>query len=128
MGLFKHEACLRHRALEGVHQQQATVGHAQHALHLAAEVSVARGVDDVYLDVLIDDRHVLGQDGDAPLALQVIVVEDEVARLLRVAEQVSRLEHIVHERRFAVVHVGDDGNVSDVLHAYLSFFGVQNYE
>jgi hypothetical protein len=45
--LGQHEPSLRHRAFAGVHQQQATISHSQHPLHLAAEVGVARRVDDV---------------------------------------------------------------------------------
>ena len=48
--------CIRdrgHAALGGIHQQQNAVDHLQHALHLAAKVSVARGVDDVDLDALV---------------------------------------------------------------------------
>ena len=52
-GVTQHEAGLGHRALEGVDEQQGAVGHLEHALHLAAEVGVARGVDDVDLDVLV---------------------------------------------------------------------------
>jgi hypothetical protein len=46
-GLLGHEARLRHRAVHRVDQQQHRVDHRQHALDLAAEVGVARGVDDV---------------------------------------------------------------------------------
>ena len=47
----EHEARLRHGPLGGVHQQDDAVDHLQYALHLAAEVGVARGVNDVYLVV-----------------------------------------------------------------------------
>ena len=45
--LLQHEPRLRHRAFEGVDQQQRAVGHAEHALDLAAEVGVAGRVDEV---------------------------------------------------------------------------------
>ena len=51
--------------LEGVDEQQAAVGHVEHAFHFTAEVGVARSVDDVDLGVPIVDRYVLGKDGDA---------------------------------------------------------------
>ena len=47
--LLQHEARLRHGAFGGVHQQDNAVDHLEHALHLAAEVGVARGIDDVDL-------------------------------------------------------------------------------
>ena len=45
--LAQHELGLWHRAVDGVDQQQAAVGHVQHSLDLAGEVGVARRVDDV---------------------------------------------------------------------------------
>ena len=54
-GLLEHEAGLRHGAFEGIDQQQHAVGHVEHALHLAAEVGMAGGVDDVDLDILVGD-------------------------------------------------------------------------
>ena len=47
--LLQHETGLGHAALGSVHQQQHAVDHLQHALHLAAKVGVARGIDDVDL-------------------------------------------------------------------------------
>ena len=88
-GLLQHKARLGHRALKGVDQQQAAVSHIEHALHLAAKVAVTRGVDDVDLVTVVRDGHILGQDGNAALAFQVIAVQDLSAHLLIVAEQVS---------------------------------------
>jgi hypothetical protein len=48
--------------------------HGQAALHLAAEVRVARRVDDVDRQAAVLDRGVLREDGDALLALQVVGV------------------------------------------------------
>ena len=102
-GVREHEAGLRHRALGGVAQQQRAVGHAQDALDLAAEVGVARGVDDVDLDALL-----------------VVGVEHALLYLLVRAEGVRGLQQLVHERGLAVVDVRDDGNVPDVLLAHMS--------
>ena len=121
-GVTQHEAGLGHRALEGVDEQQGAVGHLEHALHLAAEVGVARGVDDVDLDVLVLDGDVLGEDGDATLALLVVGIQDAVLDLLVCAEGVRRAEKLVNEGGLAVVDVRDDGDVAEVLltHGFLS--------
>ena len=58
-GLAGHEAGLGHRAFDRVDQQQHAVDHRQHALDLAAEVGVARGVDDVDVGVAVLDGAVL---------------------------------------------------------------------
>ena len=51
--LAQHEAGLGERALGGVDEQQHAVDHRQRPLDLAAEVGVARGVDDVDLHVAV---------------------------------------------------------------------------
>ena len=110
--LLQHEAGLRHAALGGVHQQQHAVDHFEHALHLAAKVGVARGVDDVDLDALIHAGAVLGKNGDAALALDIAGVHHALGDLLVRAERAGLLEHLVHQRRLAVVDVGNDGDVA----------------
>ena len=119
-GLLQHEARLGHRALEGIDQQQHAVAHVQHALDLAAEVGVARGVDDVDLIVLVDDRNVLREDRDAAFAFQVVVVQYEFAgRLGVVPQDVSCQNHLVHECGFAVIDVGNNRNIAQFLHRNL---------
>ena len=111
-GAAEHKAGLGHGALGGVHQQDHAVDHLQDALHLAAEVSMARGVHNVDLGVAVLDGGVLGQDGDAPLTLQIVGVHDPLHRLLVLAVHAALLEHLVHQGGLAVVHVGDNGYVS----------------
>ena len=112
--LAEHEARLRHRPVEGVHDQEHAVDHPQDALDLAAEVGVARRVDDVDAGVLPDDGRRLGEDGDAPLALQVVAVHRALGDLLVGAEGAGLLQQVVHERGLAVVDVGDDGDVTNL--------------
>ena len=125
-GLAQHVAGLRHGALGGVHQQQHAVGHLQHPLDLAAEVGVAGGVDDVDVVVVaravgVVDRAVLGQDRDAPLALQRVGVEDALALQFALAELAALAEELVDQRRLAVVDVGDDGDVANLLIGHGNF-------
>ena len=117
--LAEHEPGLRQRALGGVDQQGDAVDHRQPALDLTAEVGVARGVDDVDEQVLAADRGVLREDRDALLALQVHRVHDPVldrALVDRVGVVGTALQqHRVDERGLAVVDVGDDRDVADLL-------------
>ena len=115
----QHEAGLGHGALKGVDQQQGAVGHTQHALDLATKVGVARGVDDVDLDVLVLDRDVLGENRDAALALLVVRVQDAVLDLLVGTEGVRGTQELVNHRRLAVVDVGDDGDVPQIVYAHV---------
>ena len=111
-GPGEDEAGLGHGALGGVHQEDDAVDHFQDALHLPAEVGVAGGVHDVDLHIPVLDGGVLGQDGDAPLPLQVAGVHHPVLDLLVGPKGAALFEHLVHQRRLSVVHVGDDGDVA----------------
>ena len=113
--LAQHEAGLRQRALGRVDEEQHAVDHRQAPLHLAAEVGVAGGVDDVDLHVAVGHRGVLGEDRDALLPLEVHRVHDPLVDVLVGAERAGLPEHLVDEGGLAVVDVGDDRHVAEVL-------------
>ena len=114
-GLGQDEAGLGHGALGGVNQQDNTVDHLQDTLHLAAEVGVAGGVHDVDLDVAVLHGGVLGGDGDTALTLQVVGVHDAVGHSLVLTVNAGLLEQLVHQGGLAVVNVGNNGYVSDLI-------------
>ena len=72
-------------------------------------------VDDVDFVAVVEDRGLLGGDGDAAFVLLVARVHNEgLAHFcLVVAKSVGLLKKAVDERGFAVVDVRDDGDVSD---------------
>ena len=113
--LAQHEARLRHHAFGGVDQQQHALHHLQHPLDLAAEVGVARRVDDVELDPVVLDRGVLGQDRDAAFALERIGVQRPRLDVLALAIEPALTKHRIDQRRLAVVDVGDDREIPDIL-------------
>ena len=113
--LLQHETGLGHAALSSVHQQQNAVDHLQHALDLAAEVGVARGIDDIDLDALVGAGAVLGQNGDAALTLDVTAVHDTLCHSLIVAESAALAQQGVHQRGLAVVNVSDDSDIAQIV-------------
>ena len=113
--LAQDEARLRQRALRGVDEEQHPVDHRQPALDLAAEVGVAGGVDDVHLHPVVVDRGVLGEDRDPLLALEVHRVHHPLGDVLALAEGAGLPQHRVDQGRLAVVDVGDDRDVSEVV-------------
>ena len=113
--LLQHETGLGHAALSSVHQQQNAVDHLQHALDLAAEVGVARGIDDIDLDALVGAGAVLGQNGDAALTLDVTAVHDTLSHSLIVAESAALAQQGVHQRGLAVVNVSDDSDIAQIV-------------
>src|SRR5215204_3178731 len=111
-GLAQDEARLGHGTLGCVHEQEAAVHHAEDAFDLAAEVRVARGVDDVDLDSLVLHGRVLGQNGYAPFLLKHIAVHGALGDLLPVPELQGLPEQSVYERGLAVIDVRDYGDVA----------------
>ena len=110
----EHVAGLGHGAFVGVDQQEHRVDHAEHALDLAAEVGVARRVDDVDEVALPLDGAVLAADRDAAFALEVVAVHHALLDVGVVAEHARGAEDGVDQGRLAVIDVSDDGEVADV--------------
>ena len=110
--LAQHEPRLRQRPFRRVDEQHHAVDHRQRALHLAAEVGVARRVDDVDQHVVVVDGGVLRENRDAALALELGVVHGALGDPLVRAERAALVQQRVDERGLAVVDVGDDGDVA----------------
>jgi hypothetical protein len=118
--LAQHEAGLRQRPLGRVDEQQHAVDHRQAALHLPAEVGVARRVDDVddghrAVRVLAVHGGVLRQDRDALFLLQVTRVHQAFDGVVAAMGQCAGLpQHRINQCRLAVIDVSDDGDVSEI--------------
>ena len=74
---------------------------------------MTRSVHDVDLVVLIVDGGVLGQNGDATLPLQIAGIHDPLHGGLILPVDAALLEHFVYQGGFAMVNVGNDGNITD---------------
>lgn len=72
--LLKDELRLRHGTFRRTDDEDNTVNHRHDAFDLATEVLMARRVNDVKLQVVIDDACVLRHDRDASFLLKVDVV------------------------------------------------------
>ena len=112
--LGEHKACLRHRALSRIYQQQCAVYHAENTFYLAAEVRMSRCINDIDLGVAVAYRGVLCQNGDTTLTLQIVGVHDTVCHSLIFPEYAALLQHLVNQRGLAVVNVGDNGDISQI--------------
>ena len=79
---------------------------------------MARRIDDVHVVMLVFERGILGANGDPFLPLQIHRIHQSFLGGLRLigAERPRLFEQTIDERRLAVIHVGDDRNVSDVQH------------
>ena len=105
-------------ALGGVHHQNCALAGSQGPGDLVVKVHMARGVDEVQLIVLpvlgmVGQPDGPGLDGDAPLPLQVHVVQ-QLGLHLPGGDGVALLQQPVRQRGLAVVNMGNDAEISDV--------------
>ena len=119
--LTQHEAGLGQRTFGCVHEQHNAVNHGQAALHLATEVGVAGGVNNVNGDGLtvggravVEHGGVLRQNGDALFLFEVAGVHDSVFNICVGREGVGLLQHRVDDGGLAVVNVCHDGHIAKV--------------
>ena len=109
--------------LRGVDQQQRTLAGHQRPSHLVGEIDVTGSVDQIQLIGLAVLGRVVEGDGvaldrDAALALDVHRVQDLVAKVAFV-HAAAVLDQAVGQGGLAVVDVGDDAEVADVLHVVI---------
>ena len=100
--------------LGGVDQHDDTVDHVEDALDFAAEVGVARRVDDVDARALPHERGALGEDRDAALAFQIVGIHGALDDALVLAKRARLFQKLVDERRLAMVDVRDDRDVAEL--------------
>ncbi len=110
---------LRFHALRGVHDQQRAFACSQRAGDFVGEVDMARRVHEVQLiffAVLGDvvQAHGLRLDRDPALLLDVHVIKD-LRGHLAVGQAPGPLDEPVRQRRLAMVDVGDNGKIADML-------------
>ena len=112
---------LRLYTLGGVHHQQRPLTGRERARDLVGEVNMSRGIDEVEeigLSILgeVLERNALRLDGDPTFPLDVHGIE-HLRRHLAFGQPSANLDEAVGKRGFAVIDVGDDGEVADMLHA-----------
>ena len=120
--LFERGEEVRHRlrldALRRVHDEHRAFAGLQRTMHFVAEIDVTGRVDQVDLVLLalvfVDHAHRAGFDRDAFLALQFHGVEQLLAHLA-LGDGVSHLDQTVGQRALAVVNMGDNRKVANMV-------------
>ena len=113
-----HRLCFH--ALSGVDHQKSSFAGRQRAAHLIGEVDVPRSVDQiefVNLTVLglVLKTGRLSLNRDAAFALEIHAVEHLFAHL-SIAQTTATLNQTVSQRRLAMVDMGNDGKITDIVH------------
>ena len=116
---FKNEFCLRHSAFKGIYKKNYAVYHFQYTLYLSAEISVSGSVDDIDFYAFIMDSSVFGQNSDTTLTFDIIGVHDTFLYFLIFTENTALFQKLIHQSGFAMVYMGDNGNI-----AYIFAFGL----
>ena len=106
-------------ALRGVHHQNSSLAGGQRAGDLIVEVHMAGGVDEIENIVLavvgvVNQRYRMSLDGNAPLTLQIHVVQKLVGHIPQ-GNRLGLFQNPVRQGGFAVVDVGDNAEVSNLL-------------
>ena len=116
--LLGHKAGLGHGAFLRVDQQHHAVDHGQGAFHFAAEIGVAGGINDVDVRAFPGYGAVLGQNRDATLFFDGVVVHYRVHNFFMLGKGAGLAQQLVDHGGLAVVNVGNDGDISDLLRTH----------
>ncbi len=111
---------LRLDPLRSIHHQQRAFAGRKRTRNFIREIHMPRRVDEVkvvHLPVarLVAQRGSLRLDGDATLALDVHRVQHLLFHLA-IGQAAAQMDDAVCQCGFAVVDVGDDGEITDMLH------------
>ena len=112
---FQHESGLGHSTFKSIYHQNHAVHHFQHPFHLAAEIGMPRGINDVDFCSFIIYCRIFGQDSNATLPLDVVGVHYPLLNFLVFPEYAALAQQLIHQGGFAVVYVGDDRHISDIV-------------
>jgi hypothetical protein len=111
---------LRLDTLGGIDDQQRAIAGGEAARHFVGKIDVAGRVDQVELIALasvrrVEKRDALRLDGDAALALEIHGVE-HLRLHLALGEAAAELNQAVSERRFTMIYMRDDREITYELH------------
>ena len=92
--------------------QNGAVQHLERALHLAGKIHVARGVQQRHLHRGQGKDRLLGEDGDAPLPLQGVGIQEGVLMVhpAQLTQGAAEVEHPLRQGGLTRVHMGQYAN------------------
>ena len=122
VGIHRHHGVrdrLRFDALRGIDHEHRTFACCKRAGNFIGEVDMTRGIDQIKMIELtvfgtIIDTYRLALDRDAAFALDVHRIEQLLFHIAR-RDRFGKFENTVRERRFAMIDVGDDREIADIL-------------
>jgi len=109
---LQYETRLRQRPFAGIHQQNSAINHIETAFHLAAEIGVARRIDNIYFDTVIFYRRIFCRDGDAAFFFQIKRIHNAIFYSLIDAKNTRLFQHGIEQSGLAMVNVGNNSNIT----------------
>jgi hypothetical protein len=76
---------------------------------------VTRGINDINFYVVVDNRRVLGANGNATLAFLIHGIHNPLAHLVEISGSLGLLQHGINQGGFSVVNVSNNSDVSNVV-------------
>ena len=113
--LGQHVARLGQRALAGIDEQHDAVDNLERALNLAAEIRVARGIDNVNLYVVEAHARGFSKNRNAAFAFEIVRIHGAFALRFVGPVNTGLAEHGVNQRGLSVVDVRNNSNVTNLL-------------
>ena len=114
--LAQNETRLRLWPIVRIDHQQNAVDHFHDPLDFAAEIGVARRIDDVDPITVPLKSGVLRANRDSFFALEIHRIHHALFDLLIGAKRARLAQQLIDQRRLAVVDVRNDGDVTDLIH------------
>ena len=108
----QHVFGLGHRTFVGVYQQQYAVNHVQYPFYFAAEISMARSIQDIDFGAVMHDSGVFGQDGNPTFSFLIVGVHDSFLYPFVGTEYTALFQHSIYQGSLAMVNVSNDGDVT----------------
>ena len=99
-----------------VHYEKHAIHHFHDALHFSTEIGVPRSIDDVDVIIPVLESGILRPNGDSFLLFEVHRVHHAFLELLIRPESTGLPQQLVYECRLPVVDMGDDSDVTNMVH------------
>jgi hypothetical protein len=114
--LAQNKARLRLWPVMGIDDQQDGIDHFHDPLDFAAEIGVARCINDVDPIAVPLKSRILCANRNSFFALQIHRIHYALLDLLVRTESTGLSQQLIHKRRFAVINVRNDGDIADFIH------------
>ncbi len=74
-----------------------------------------RRINNVNFHAVIFNGRIFGHDSDSLFPLQSIRIHNQVTHRLVLSEDFALLKHCIHKRRFTMVNMSDDCDISNII-------------